>query len=205
MSHLKPSTTTLRKSALMFMVVGLSVLSAATLAGQGPFAPASGPLDLILQELDALQAAVASLAPPDPEPSEVALRTSPVPIQTGINTFVDCNLANVSERTILVAIRLLRADGTDTVSNFTTEVAPGRSVLVGSNATTGLRRCEFRFAGFADEVRANMTVSDNQITNPITPRLRGLRGAIRQPWAGTGLGVDHVPASPSTTSREVLA
>jgi len=167
MSHLNPSTPTIRKSALTFMVVGLSVLSAATLAGQGPFAPASGPLDLILQKLDALQAAVASLAP-GPEPSEVTLRTSPVSVRLEVDTFVDCNVANVSASTIGVKITQLDQAGA-VVTTQTVSVAAGRAVSSGHNADQGMRRCEFTFTGFVDDVRANMTARDNQIENPLVP------------------------------------
>src|SRR5688500_6419818 len=149
MSHVNRSAATIRKAALVFIVVGMSVLSAATLAGQGPFAPATGPIDLILQKLVAIQEALTSLATPPPEPSEVTLRTSPAPIISGADTFVECNFANVSARTILVDRRLVAADGTNASVPSTVGVAPGRSTKVGSNATQGLRRCEFRFSGFA--------------------------------------------------------
>ena len=159
MAHMNSPATRVRKSALMFMAVGLSFLSAATLAGQGPFAPASGPLNLILQKLDALQVAVASLAPP-PEPSVITLRTSAIDIEG--NTFVICNVTNVSASTIEIKRTLLDAAGA-VVSTQTLPMAPGLSQSIGQNVVFGVARCEFTFTGFADDIRANMTAEDNQL------------------------------------------
>ena len=155
MAHMNSSATTIRKPALTFVIVGLSVLSAATLAGQGPFAPAQGPLDLILQKLVAIEQAVAP-----PEPSAVILRTSPIDIEG--NTFVICNVANVSASLIEIEVTLLDAAGA-VVSTQTLPMTPGRSQSIGQNVVFGVARCEFTFTGFANDIRANMTVEDNQI------------------------------------------
>ena len=159
MAHMNSSATRVRNSALVFAVVGLSVVSAATLAGQGPFAPTKGPIDLILQKLDELAEAVASLAPP-PEPSAVTLRTSPIDIEG--NTFVICNVANVSVSAIEIKRTLLDAAGAVLLTQ-TLPVAPGRSQSIGQNVVFGTVRCEFTFTGFADDIRANMTAEDNQL------------------------------------------
>ena len=157
MAHINSSATTLRKAALIFGVVGLSVVSAATLAGQCPFAPAQGPLDLILQKLVAIEGAVAPA-----EPSGVTLRTSAIYINAGVDTFVMCNITNVSVSTIEIKRTLLDEAGA-VVSTVTLPLAPGLSQAQGHNFEQGMARCEFTFTGFADDVRANMTAEDNQL------------------------------------------
>lgn len=168
MSNVNPSQTKLRKYTAMIVVVGVSMLSVSTLAGQGPFAPANGPLDLILQKLDALAEAVESLTPTPPGPSEVTLRTSAVPIRN--DAFLTCNWTNVSTSPIAVTAKLLNGDGVNTLSpNPPSPLAPGATSFAGIHAESSTRRCEFTFTGFADDIRANMTIEDNDINNPMTP------------------------------------
>ena len=160
MAHMNRSARR-RKSALLLVVVGLSVLSAATLAGQSPFAPEQGPIDLILKKLDAILEAVA--APPPPEPSEVTLQTSAA--TTPLDTFVECLATNVSTRTIEIVIRRRLTNGNSDFSDTFT-LLPGQTDgfgLLTFLAVHPHRRCEFTFTGFADEVRANMFVRSNSI------------------------------------------
>ena len=163
-----PSTMKVRTSALMFVVVGLSVLSAATLAGQGPFAPASGPIDLILQKLDAIQAALASLATPPPQPSEVTLRTSPIPIDNGVDTFVRCNPANVSASSIVVKRTLLDRAGTVYFDPNTARGAGRRPRHLGAISTRAWDAASSRSRRFADDIRANMTASRQPNRDPVS-------------------------------------
>ena len=158
MAHMNRSAR-LRKTALLLVVVGLSVLSAATLAGQSPFAPEQGPVDLILKKLDAILEAVA--APPPPEPSEVILHTSAA--TTPLDTFVECVATNVSTRTIeIVARRRLNNGNSDFSQTFTLQPRQTDGFgLTTSLAVHPHRRCEFTFTGFANEVRANMFVRSN--------------------------------------------
>lgn len=144
----------MRRSAFMCGVVGLSVLSATTLVGQGPFAPAPGPLDLILQKLIAIEKAVAP-----PEPSEVTLRTGGLPVVL-VDALEECTATNVSTRPIEVTQTL--KTGNVVKESRTTTMAPSSSAVVTTRETTNVFRCEFTFTGFPDEIRGNITGKEPQ-------------------------------------------
>jgi hypothetical protein len=146
MSHGNPSSKNTRKSALLLVVVGLSVLSAATLNGQGPFAAASGTMDLILTKLDAILAAVA--APPSPQPSEITLATGELLL--GASVLTRCTVTNMSDRRFAV---------TATGTAFPVDLPPRSTIAVVNNFQL-YGGCTFTFTGFANEIRASMVVYD---------------------------------------------
>lgn len=134
------------------LLVGMVVVSTATVVS----AQGGGPFNEILAKLDELLAVVS------PARSMVTLSTSPLRVVSSDHAL--CNATNVSGTTLTVEIAQVDGSG-ETVFSLGDVLPPGTSTGFGAGSQpTTLMRCQFTFVGFADDVRANMTVSQDTET-----------------------------------------
>jgi hypothetical protein len=143
-----------KSAALGFTLVVMLTVVAARTQAQGP---PVGPIDLILQKLDAI---LAILTPGDPVPGPVTLSTGF--LEKRETDLGSCALANVSTRDLPGTVRLRKrsATGATLGSTISFDGVPAGHGLVGAGQLdfAGAFRCEFSFEGFPDEVRVTALV-----------------------------------------------
>lgn len=163
-------TIHLRRSVLIATVV---LLGAGTFAAaQSPFAPSQGPLDAILNKLNALADQIAHLQPSAPQPGPVVLTTSPIMVMNA-SDFVACNVVNVASTTLDVTYTLVDNLGAEFATSGAS-LRSGRSALLGTNVPAGfVARCRFTIlTGFANNIRANMSVTSTTGTDSVVLEAR---------------------------------
>jgi hypothetical protein len=145
-----------RANVVVLVVASLFGMGAVSLRAAG-----GNPLDAVLASLAAISTSVNAISNTlNPEPAEVLLATGLVRVAIGETVY--CTLANVSDHSISVDARLLSAFDTATLAYlYPAPWPPGMGAGVGGLpvATTTFVRCEFRFTGFANEVRGTLNVA----------------------------------------------
>ena len=136
----------------------LVIVAAITVAAQGPFAPSSGPFDLILKKLDALADAVNALPSSSPHNAPVTLHTGAV--QVALSDVVSCVVANVSSAALTsVTYRIVAGDGAVVASGSIASLNAAETAGGGTaGGNEGMLRCDVSFNGLPTDVRANMQV-----------------------------------------------